>query len=111
MGEFCVTEGRTTLGAAISGGLLAHPVVGATVEANETVDAGSHDDVDTDDEVEAESFPQDDSRLDSVSVDPVLPIDNVLPICIPIAIIGLVSDCHLCGIGGGIQGGAGGPPL
>jgi len=55
------------------------------------VEAGSQDDVDRDEEVDAESLLQDDSRLDSVSVEPVLPIDMVLPICMPMAFIGLAS--------------------
>ena len=56
--------------------------------------AGSPDDeVDSEDVVEAAQSlpPHDDSRLDSVSVEPVLPIDIVLPICMPIAFIGFVS--------------------
>lgn len=49
--------------------------------------------MDNDEEVEAPQSlpPQEDSRLDSVSVEPVEPIDIVLPICIPIAFIGFVS--------------------
>jgi hypothetical protein len=66
----------------------------AAIEAaKETLLTGSHEEVESEDEVEAVSLPpQDDSRLDSVSVEPVLPIDIVLPICIPIAFIGFVSD-------------------
>lgn len=60
----------------------------------EILEAGSQDDVDKDEEVEAESLLQEDSRLDSVSVDPVLPIDIVLPICIPIAFIGFDSPAN-----------------
>lgn len=63
----------------------------AVIEPYETVDGGSQEDVDKDEEVEAESLLQEDSRLDSVSVEPVLPIDIVLPICIPFAFIGFVS--------------------
>lgn len=73
-----------------SGDLISGPVDIVVVEPDVIVDAGSHDDVDRDEEVDTESLPQD-SKLDSVSVEPVLPIDIVLPICFPILIIGLVS--------------------
>ena len=59
--------------------------------ANDTIEGGSQDDVESEDDVEAESLPQEDSKLDSVSVEPVLPIDIVLPICIPMAFIGFDS--------------------
>lgn len=71
--------------------VLLVPAEVAVIEPYETVDGGSHEDVDKDEEVEAESLLQEDSRLDSVSVEPVLPIDIVLPICIPFAFIGFVS--------------------
>lgn len=73
--------------------VLLVPVDAAVIEPKETVDRGSQDDVDNEEEVEAESLLQEDSRLDSVSVEPVLPIDIVLPICIPFAFIGFVSEC------------------
>lgn len=71
--------------------VLLVPAEVAVIEPYETVDGGSQEDVDKDEEVEAESLLQEDSRLDSVSVEPVLPIDIVLPICIPFAFIGFVS--------------------
>lgn len=64
---------------------------GTIVDVNDMVDdAGSQEDVDNDEEVDAQSLPHD-SRLDSVSVEPVLPIDTVLPICLFITIIGFES--------------------
>lgn len=86
--ELDTTAKRLNTGA--SGDFIV-PVDKVLVDPEVIVDAGSHDDVDRDDEVEAESFPQD-SKLDSVSVEPVLPIDIVLPICFPILIIGLASE-------------------
>lgn len=73
------------------GGHLFSPVE-VVVEFNVMVEGGgSHDEVDSEDDVEAQSLPHDDSTLDSVSVEPVLPIDIVLPICIPMAFIGFES--------------------
>lgn len=92
MGDVLVVQLRDTMCAAVGVSLiLLTPAEVAVIEPKDTVDGGSQEDVDKDEEVEAESLLQEDSRLDSVSVEPVLPMDMVLPICIPLAFIGFVS--------------------
>ena len=93
IGDVLVVQLRdVTCAVAVVSLVLLVPVEAAVIEPNETVDGGSQEDVvDKEEEVEAESLLQEDSRLDSVSVEPVLPIDIVLPICMPFAFIGFVS--------------------
>lgn len=92
MGDVLVVQLRDTMCAAVGVSLiLLIPAEVAVIEPKDTVDGGSQEEVDKDEEVEAESLLQEDSRLDSVSVEPVLPMDMVLPICIPLAFIGFVS--------------------